>query len=141
MTTMTTQGRVLYTASTRTTGGREGQSRSSDDRLVVKLATPGTAAEGTNPEQLFAAGWSACFQSAMAIVARTRKIALPAETVVNAEVDLVLTGGEYSLQARLNVSMPGVEPDAARAILDDAERTCPYSKAIKGNVPVWIRLV
>ena len=140
MTTIT-QPRVLYTAKTHTTGGRDGQSRSSDDRLVVKLATPGTQGTGTNPEQLFAAGWSACFEGAMAIAARKRHIALPPDTAIDAEVDLATADGEYLLQARLNISMPGVARDVAQAIIDEAERTCPYSKAVKGNVPASFNLV
>src|SRR5215831_16414011 len=100
-------GRVIYTAMTRTTAGREnGVSRSSDGRLDVRLSIPGSARIGTNPEQLFAAGWSACFESAIAVAARKRKIVLPADVVVDAEVDLHLADSGYFLSARLNVSMP-----------------------------------
>lgn len=137
----TTQAQVLYTARTHTTGGREGASRSDDGRLDVQLAPPGSRREGTNPEQLFAAGWSACFQGAMGLAARQLKVSLPAESAVDAEVDLVLTDGAYTLQARLNVSLPGVAPDLARAIVDAAHQTCPYSKATRGNIDVAINLV
>ena len=140
MTTMLREG-VLYTAKTHTTGGREGQSRSSDGRLDVKLTLPGTPGNGTNPEQLFAAGWSACFEGAMAAAARQMKVALPPDLAIDAEMDLRLMGGEYSLGARLNVSVPGVARDVAQALVNSAEGTCPYSKAIKGNVPVTITLV
>jgi len=133
--------KVLYTGKTQTTGGREGASKSSDGNLDIKLSSPGTTGTGTNPEQLFAAGWSACFIGAMGIAAAKMKLRLPTDTTVNAEVDLCLTGAEYSLQARLNVSLPGIDPDTARAITDAAHQTCPYSKATRGNIPVTINIV
>jgi osmotically inducible protein OsmC len=139
--TGTQSGKVVYTAKTHTTGGREGASRSSDGRLDVKLATPGTARVGTNPEQLFAAGWSACFESAMGIAARKRKIALPADLAIDAEVDLCLADSGYFLQARLNVSLPGMERDIAQTLIDEADQTCPYSKVTRGNINVVISLV
>jgi osmotically inducible protein OsmC len=135
-------GKVVYTAKTRTTGGREnGAARSSDGRLDVRLSTPGTAGIGTNPEQLFAAGWSACFESAVALAARKRKIALPAAVAIDAEVDLNLSDDGYVLSARLNVSLPGVERGLAQSLLDEAHQICPYSKATRGNVDVAINLV
>jgi lipoyl-dependent peroxiredoxin len=134
-------GKVVYTAKTRTTGGREsGVSRSSDGRLDVKLSLPGSARIGTNPEQLFAAGWSACFESAIGLAARKRKIAL-ADLVIDAEVDLHLADGAYFLSARLNVSLPGIERDVAQALVDEADQLCPYSKATHGNIDVAINLV
>lgn len=139
--TATQSGKPIYTAMTHTTGGRDGASRSSDGRLDVKLSTPGTARVGTNPEQLFAAGWSACFEGAMGLAARRRKIALPADLAIDAEVDLCLDEGAYSLQARLNVSLPGLARDVAQAVVDEAHQTCPYSKATRGNIDVVIRLV
>jgi Ohr subfamily peroxiredoxin len=139
---MSQPGKVLYTAKTHTTGGREnGVARSSDGRLDIKLSTPGTAGAGTNPEQLFAAGWSACFEGAMALAARKKKITLPADLAIDAEVDLNLGDGGYFLAARLNVSLPGVERDIAQALVNEAHQTCPYSKAIRGNVDVAINLV
>ncbi len=138
---MTQVEKVLYTAKTHTIGGREGASRSSDGRLEVKLSRPGTAGNGTNPEQLFAAGWSACFEGAMGLAALKRKISLPADLAIDAEVDLGTTGGGYLLQARLNVSLPGVERELAQALVDDAHQTCPYSKATRGNIDVAINLV
>jgi|SRR5262245_41099600 len=135
-------GKVLYTAKTRTTGGREnGASRSSDGRLDVRLSTPGSARIGTNPEQLFAAGWSACFESAIAVAAHKRKIALPADVAIDAEVDLNSGEDGYSLSARLNVSLPGIPRDAALAIVNDAHQICPYSKATRGNIDVAINIV
>src|SRR5262245_41483156 len=134
--------KILHTAKTHTTGGREnGVSRSSDGCLDVRLSTPGSARIGTNPEQLLAAGWSACFESAIALVARKRKIALPADVAIDAEVDLNVADGGYSLSARLNVSIPGVEHEAAQGLVDEAQRTCPYSKATRGNIDVAINLV
>src|SRR5580765_2330530 len=120
--------KVIYTAKTHTTGGREaGVSRSSDGRLDIKLSTPGTPGSGTNPEQLFAAGWSACFEGAMGLAARKMKVTIPTETAIDAEVDLVLADGGYFLQARLNVSLPGLDREVARALTDAAHQTCPYS--------------
>ncbi|WDO11584.1 organic hydroperoxide resistance protein [Flavobacterium sp. WW92] len=133
--------KVLYTGKTHTTGGREGASQSSDNRLDIKLSSPGSAGSGTNPEQLFAAGWSACFIGAMGIAAAQMKIKLPAETAVDAEVDLGMTDGAYFLQARLNVSLPGLDTETARAITDAAHQTCPYSKATRGNIGVTINLI
>ncbi|MGO4725327.1 MULTISPECIES: organic hydroperoxide resistance protein [unclassified Inquilinus] len=132
---------VLYTGKTHTTGGRDGASRSSDGRLDIMLSSPGTPGSGTNPEQLFAAGWSACFIGAMGLAARKLKIALPADLAVDAEVDLGTADGGYLLQARLNVSLPGLEPDVARALVDAAHQTCPYSKATRGNIGVEVNLV
>jgi osmotically inducible protein OsmC len=132
---------VLYTGKTHTTGGRDGASRSCDGRLDIMLSSPGTPGSGTNPEQLFAAGWSACFIGAMGLAARKLKIALPADLAVDAEVDLGTADGGYLLQARLNVSLPGLEPDIARALVDAAHQTCPYSKATRGNIAVAINLV
>jgi lipoyl-dependent peroxiredoxin len=138
---MTQLEKVLYTAKTHTTGGREGASRSSDGRLDIKLSSPGSAGIGTNPEQLFAAGWSACFEGAMGLAARKRKITLPADLFIDAEVDLGTTDGAYFLQARLNVGLPGVERDVAQALVDEAHQTCPYSKLTRGNINVTINLV
>jgi Ohr subfamily peroxiredoxin len=137
-----TKTKVLYTAKTHTTGGREhGVSHSSDGHLDIRLSTPGTDGAGTNPEQLFAAGWSACFEGAMAIAANKMRVTLPAETAIDAEVDLCLTGAAFSIQARLNVSLPGLDRKTAQALVDEADQTCPYSKAIRGNVDVTINLV
>ena len=137
---MTKPDKVLFTAKVHTTGGREGASHSSDGHLDIKLSSPGTAGLGTNPEQLFAAGWSACFEGAMGLAARRMKVALPADAAVDAEVDLCLTGGAFFLQARLNVSLPGVEREVAQAVVDAAHQTCPYSKATRGNIDVVINL-
>src|SRR5688572_16365846 len=138
---MKTLEKVEYTGKTHTIGGREGASRSSDGRLDIKLTSPGRPGDGTNPEQLFAAGWSACFMGAMALVASQMKVRLPANAAVDAEVDLCNVQGSYSLQARLNVTIPGVARDVAQAIVDGAHQICPYSKATRGNIEVAINLI
>jgi Ohr subfamily peroxiredoxin len=134
--------KVLYTAKAHTTGGREGgASRTSDGRLDVKLSVPGTPGNGTNPEQLFAVGWSACFTSAIKIVAAQKKAKLPSDMATDAEVDLCTGDDGYFLQARLNVSLPGLDRQVAQSILDGAHQICPYSKATRGNINVEINLV
>jgi lipoyl-dependent peroxiredoxin len=138
---MTQLEKVLYTGKTHTSGGRDGASRSEDGRLDVKLSPPAAPGSGTNPEQLFAAGWSACFIGAMRRSAGKMKIPFPPDPAVDAEVDLGTTGGEYFLQARLTVSLPGLERDVAQALVDAAHQTCPYSKATRGNIDVAINLV
>ena len=132
--------KVLYTAKTHTTGGRDGASRSSDGRLDIKLSSPGSTGAGTNPEQLFAAGWSACFIGAIGLAAAKLKVKLPADLAVDTEIDLGNGDNGYFLQARLNVSLPGLPQDTARAIVDAAHQTCPYSKATRGNIAVSINL-
>ena len=134
--------KILYTAKAHTTGGRDGGASQTDDgRLAVKLSSPGTGGAGTNPEQLFAAGWSACFLSAVKLVAGKKKIPLPADVAIDAEVDLGVTRGVFGLAARLNVSLPGVDPEAARALVDAAHQVCPYSHATRGNIDVAIAVV
>ena len=135
--------KVQYTAKTHTTGGRRGGvSRSDDGRLDVKFSVPGTPGTGTNPEQLFAAGWSACFISSMGLVANKMKVNLPADLAIDAEVDLCSSGDVYFLRARLNVSLPGLEREVAQALVDAAHhQTCPYSNATRGNIDVTVNLV
>jgi osmotically inducible protein OsmC len=135
--------KVKYTAKTHTSGGRRGGvSRSDDGRLDVKFSAPGVPGTGTNPEQLFAAGWSACFISAMGFVANKMKITLPADAAIDAEIDLCNSGDVYFLRARLNVSLPGLEREVAQAIVDTTHReTCAYSNATRGNVEVTVNLV
>jgi lipoyl-dependent peroxiredoxin len=133
--------KVLYTAKTRTTGGREnGLSRSYDGHLDVKLAVPGSARIGTNPEQLFASAWSACFESAIALAANERKIALPADPVIDAEVDLVLADSGSFIRARFKISLPGIARDVAQSLINEAHENCPYAKATRGNIDVAVTL-
>jgi lipoyl-dependent peroxiredoxin len=134
--------KVVYTARTRTTGGREnGLSRSFDGHLDVKLAAPGSARIGTNPEQLLATAWSACLESAIVLAASKRKIVLPAGPVIDAEVDLLVSNGGSSLRARFNVGLPGLARDIAQSLVDEAHWNCPYSKATRGNIDVTVTLV
>ncbi|MCP1496682.1 Ohr subfamily peroxiredoxin [Pseudomonas migulae] len=132
---------VLYTGKTHTTGGRNGESRSDDGRLDIKLSAPGSSGSGTNPEQLLAAGWSACFIGAMGKAAIALKVTLPTDVSVDTEVDLGKTENAFFLQARLSVSLPGLDPVVARSLVDAAHQTCPYSKATRGNIDVVINLV
>ena len=138
---MTQAAKVLYTAKVHTVGAREkGVARSSDGRLDIKLSPPSAAGTGTNPEQLFAAGWSACFEAAMGFAAHRMKVALPADLAIDAEVDLCMSGDDYFLQARLNVSVPGLDREVVQAVVNAAHQTCPYSKAVRGNVDVAINV-
>ena len=138
----TTEGKVLYTAHTHTTGGREhGVSRSSDGHLDITLSTPGVEGKGTNPEQLFAAGWSACFEGAMQIEARKRRIPLSDDTAIDADVDLCFGENGYFLRARLNVSLPGLTDEQKELLVEAGKMGCPYSKAIKGNIEVEYNIV
>src|ERR1700689_3515796 len=139
---MTDAAKVLFTAKVHTTGGRDGgASLSSDGRLNIKHSIPGTPGTGTNPEQVFAAGWSACFEGAMGISARKMRIAMPEGMAIDAEVDLCLSNDAYFLRGRLNVSLPGLGRDIARELIESGHRTCPYSKATRGNIDVLINLV
>jgi lipoyl-dependent peroxiredoxin len=134
-------GKVVYTAKTHTTGGRaNGASRSSDGSLDIRLSTPGSARIGTNPEQLFAAALSAAFERAIVLAAHQKKIALPADLTIDAEVDLNLADGRYFVSARFNVNLPGVECVVAQALLIEARQICPYSRATGGNLDVVIEL-
>jgi Ohr subfamily peroxiredoxin len=129
--------KVMYTAKTHTTGGRDGgASRTSDGRLDVKLSRLGAAGTGTNPEQLFAAGWSACFLSAMRIAAGKMKVALPDDVAIDAEVDLGPDHSAYGLAVRLNVSLPGIEREVAQRLAEATYELCPYSRATHGNIEV-----
>jgi Ohr subfamily peroxiredoxin len=138
---MASLDKVLYTAKVHTTGGRDGNARSNDGRLEVQLSAPGGAGTGSNPEQLFAAGYSACFIGAMKAVAARQKITLPTDLAVDAEVDLGPVGSAYGIAARLNVSLPGMDRAAAQQLVDAAHQVCPYSNATRGNIDVAIALV
>ena len=131
----------LYTAEVHTVGGREGAARSSDGQLDIRLSTPGTSKPGTNPEQLFAAGWSACFEGALSHVAKQAGIQLPDDTAIDAEVDLNLDEADgFFLTARLNVSLPGLGDDVAQQLVDRAHETCPYSKMARSGIDAEVRL-
>ena len=137
---------VLYKAHAYATGGREGRAESSDKVLDVKLTTPkelgGAGAAGTNPEQLFAAGYSACFLGAMKFVAGSQKMLLPVDTSVNGQVGIGPNGnGGFGLQVALNISLPGMEHATAVALVQKAHEVCPYSNATRGNIEVNIKLI
>lgn len=132
--------KTLYTAHVHVVGGREGAARSSDGRLDIRLSTPGAPGAGTNPEQLFAAGWSACFEGAMAIAAKAKGVTLPEALAIDAQVELRLGDDGYTLAARLDVHVPGLDPESARQIIEAAHRTCPYSRAVKGNIETVVAL-
>jgi len=134
--------RILYAAKAHTTGGRDGGvSRTDDGRLDVGFTSPGSEGTGTNPEQLFAAGWSACFLSAIKFVADKKKITLPFDLAIDVEVDLGIAHGVYALAARLDVSLPGLEREIAQTLVGAAREVCPYSRATRGNIDVAINVV
>ncbi len=136
--------KVVYTAKAHTTGGREGRSTSDDGLLDVKLSPPkamGGAGGATNPEQLFAAGYSACFMGAIKHVAGMKKIAVPADASIDAEVDIGPIPQGFGIAVRLAVSLPGLDRAVAQDLVDTAHKVCPYSNATRGNIVVDLRLV
>ncbi len=136
--------KVVYTAKAHTTGGREGRSTSDDGILDVKLSPPkamGGAGGATNPEQLFAAGYSACFMGAIKHVASMKKIAVPADAAIDAEVDIGPIPQGFGIAARLAVSLPGLDRAVAQDLIETAHKVCPYSNATRGNIVVDLRLV
>lgn len=137
---MTKLDKVLYTAKAHTTGGRDGASRSDDGRLDVQLTSPGTGTTGTNPEQLFAAGYSACFIGALKAVAGKSKTTLPQDLSVDAEVDLGTIPDAYGIAVRMTIHLPGMDRDAAQKLVDAAHQVCPYSNATRGNIDVTLTL-
>ncbi len=133
--------KVLYTAKTQATGGRDGVARSDDGRLDVRLSPPGPTGPGTNPEQLFAAGYSACFIGALKHVApQVSGKALPADVVVDAEVDLGPIPNAFGIAVRMTVHLPSLDRETAQKVVDAAHVVCPYSNATRGNVDVQITL-
>lgn len=132
---------ILYTGKTHTTGGRNGASRSSDGELDIKLSKPGSPHPGTNPEQLFGSGWSACFLGAIEKAAAEREVKVPADAAVDAEIDLAVDDSGYSLIGRLNVSLPGIDRELSEALAARAHELCPYSKATRGNIEVEISIL
>lgn len=132
--------KVLYTAHAHTTGGREGASRTDDGRLDVQLTSPGGAGQGTNPEQLFAAGYSACFIGAMKAVAARQKVSLPQDLSIDAEVDLGPVGEVFGIAVRLNIQLPGMDKAQALELVNAAHQVCPYSNATRGNIDVTLNI-
>lgn len=135
--------KVLYTARAHTTGGRDGRSSTDDGLLDVKLNPPkalGGGGTGTNPEQLFAAGYSACFMGALKHVAGMKKVAVPADAAIDAEVDIGPTAMGFGIAVRMTVSLPGVDRAVAEDLVATAHQVCPYSNATRGNIPVDLKL-
>jgi osmotically inducible protein OsmC len=142
---MTTKlDKVLYTAHAHTTGGREGRSVSDDGLLDVKLSPPkamGGAGTATNPEQLFAAGYSACFMGALKHVAGVKKVTVPADASIDASIDIGPIPAGFGISARLAISLPGMDRSVAQDLIDTAHQVCPYSNATRGNIDVEITLI
>ena len=136
---------VLYTARATAPGGRDGAATSDDGRLNVKLSVPkglgGDDGAGTNPEQLFAAGYAACFMGAMKFVAGQKKIALPADLKIDSEVGIGPIPNGFGIQVTLNIHVPGVERAVADEVVQAAHIVCPYSNATRGNIEVTLNLV
>ncbi len=136
--------KVIYQAHAKSTGGRDGTTRTSDGFLDLKLSVPkemGGPGGGVNPEQLFASGYSACFLGAMKFVAGNEKIALPADTNISATVGIGQIPAGFGIEVQMEVSIPGMEKAAAQALVDKAHQVCPYSNATRGNVDVTITVV
>ncbi|MFC4258204.1 organic hydroperoxide resistance protein [Marinobacter lacisalsi] len=137
--------KVLYTASAEATGGRDGRAISSDGVLDVALTTPqalgGAGGEGTNPEQLFAAGYSACYIGAMKVVAGKAKLPMPEDTSVEGLVGIGPIDGGFGIQVELRISLPGMDDEQAQQLIDMAHQVCPYSNATRGNIDVTLTRV
>ncbi|KAA0018863.1 organic hydroperoxide resistance protein [Salinicola corii] len=136
--------KVLYRAEATATGGRDGRATSSDDALDVKLSTPkelgGAGGDGTNPEQLFAAGYSACFLGALKLVASQEKAKLPSDTQIQGEVGIGPIDGGFGIEATLTVKLPGMDRAQAEALVEKAHQVCPYSNATRGNIDVTLNV-
>ena len=137
--------KTLYVAHATATGGRDGRAVSSDEQLNVALATPrelgGAGGAGTNPEQLFAAGYAACFIGALKVVAAKEKVALPADTSIAADVGIGPLPTGFGIEVRLNVSVPGLARALVESLVEKAHVVCPYSNATRGNVDVKLNIV
>lgn len=128
---------IIYTAHTRTTGGRDGRGASSDGELDVRLSKPGSGRSGSNPEQLLGVGWSACFIGALHRAGQSFEIRLPEDVAVAAEVSLgTAVGGGFALAAKLTVELPGLATEDKARLVEAAHQLCPYSKATRGNIEV-----
>ncbi|ERJ19480.1 Organic hydroperoxide resistance protein [Salinisphaera shabanensis E1L3A] len=136
--------KVLYRAQAKATGGRDGRATSADDQIDLKLTTPkalgGAGGDGTNPEQLFAAGYSACFIGAMKVVAGKQKVSLPQDLSVTGEVGIGPSGEAFGIEVTLNISLPGMDKDQADKLVEAAHQVCPYSNATRGNIDVALNV-
>lgn len=136
--------KVVYRSKVTSTGGRDGASKSEDGKLTLKLSVPqemgGAGGEGTNPEQLFAAGYSACFLGALQLVAGKEKVQLPQDTSITGEVGLGKIPGGFNIEVDLTVNAPGMDQQQLQALVDKAHGVCPYSNATRGNIDVRFNL-
>lgn len=136
--------KVLYRAQAKATGGRDGRATSADDQIDLKLTTPkalgGAGGDGTNPEQLFAAGYSACFIGAMKVVAGKQNVSLPQDLSVTGEVGIGPSGEAFGIEVMLNISLPGMDKDQADKLVEAAHQVCPYSNATRGNIDVTLNV-
>ncbi len=137
--------KVLYVGKAKATGGRDGRAVTSNQVVDVKLTTPkelgGPGEEGTNPEQLFAAGYSACFIGAIKFVASQEKISLPQDVSIAGNVGIGPIPGGFGIEVELNISIPGMEKSAAENLVQKAHQVCPYSNATRGNIDVKLNIL
>ncbi|WP_028468712.1 organic hydroperoxide resistance protein [Neptunomonas japonica] len=137
--------KILYTAYAEATGGREGHIKSDDGALDLALTTPkalgGAGTFGVNPEQMFAAGYAACFIGALRVVCTREKVAFPEDTLVSGEVSIGPIGDAFTVTATLNISLPGIDSTQAKELIDKAHHVCPYSNATRGNLDVTLNLI
>ena len=142
---MASPEKVLYTAHSTATGGRDGRAVSSDGVLNIQLSTPkelgGAGGPGTNPEQLFAAGYSACFIGALKFVAGKAKVALPADTSITGNVGIGQIPAGFGIKVQLDIKVPGLPKDQVKQLVDQAHQVCPYSNATRGNIDVTLNVV
>ncbi|GAB3671791.1 organic hydroperoxide resistance protein [Salinisphaera aquimarina] len=136
--------KVIYTAKASATGGRDGRATSSDKALDVELSSPkemgGAGGDGTNPEQLFAAGYSACFIGALKVVAGREKVKLPGDTRIDGEVGIGPKGEAFGIEVALTINLPGMDKAEAQDLVDKAHQVCPYSNATRGNIDVTLNV-
>jgi len=133
--------KVVYTAKTHVTGGRDGAGRSDDGKIEVRLSSPAQGATGTNPEQLFGIGYAACFMGAMKAVAPKVGVQVPNDAAIDSEVDLGPTSLGYGVAVRMNIKLPGLQRDQAQKLVEEAHKICPYSNATRNNIDVKLNIV
>jgi osmotically inducible protein OsmC len=142
---MAIRPKIFYTAEATATGGRDGEGHSSDGKLSVKLARPiemGGTGEGTNPEQLFAVGYAACFMGALGVVAEKAGVTLPADMQIDSKVGIGATPPNgFGIQVAMAISLPGIPRDQAEHLVEEAHKVCPYSNATRNNIPVELSVV
>jgi Ohr subfamily peroxiredoxin len=135
--------KVLYTAEAHTTGGRDGAGKSSDGAIDVQLSSPGSGKPGTNPEQLFAVGYAACFIGAMKAVGPKIKVTVPNDVAIDSSVSLGPTdgGAAYGISVKLAITLPGLDEEQKKLLVETAHKVCPYSNATRGNIDVDLQIL